>query len=383
MNFKKHKQWSGLLLSIILLFSLFFGGCGNVQTDNYSQNSDKSVVFNTGQAAENNTETDILETADDAAEETITDELNQLELQSQEDASKDTSSEVSAADQVAATSPSVDELPAYEGYEFVEINNNQPYFSDADKQRTDTFEDYSELDDLGRCGVAYANICKDLMPTEPRGKIGMIKPSGWHTVKYNDIIDGNYLYNRCHLIGFQLAGENANPKNLITGTRYLNVVGMLPFENAIDDYVDSTKNHVLYRVTPIFSGDDLVAKGVLMEAYSVEDQGEGIQFCYFVYNIQPGIAIDYASGDSREDASVIAKESSYRINNTNTQQAASENAVQKSNSDSGSSIMVWISATGSKYHSKNNCGRMNPNKATQMTEQEAISQGYGKCSKCW
>ena len=126
----------------------------------------------------------------------------------------------------------------------------------------------------------------------------MVKPSGWHTVKYNDIIDGNYLYNRCHLIGFQLAGENANPKNLITGTRYLNVVGMLPFENAVDDYVDTTGNHVLYRVTPMFSGDELVARGVLMEAYSVEDQGAGIQFCYYVYNIQPGIGIDYQTGDS-------------------------------------------------------------------------------------
>ena len=178
------------------------------------------------------------------------------------------------------------------------INNNVPYFIE-DEITTEVFELYSELDGLGRCGVAYANICKELMPTEPRGEIGMIKPTGWHTVKYNDLIDGNYLYNRCHLIGFQLAGENANEKNLITGTRFLNVEGMLPFENQIANYVKSTDNHVLYRVTPIFDGDNLVASGVLMEAYSVEDDGTGVQFCVYCPNVQPGIVIDYKTGDSK------------------------------------------------------------------------------------
>lgn len=150
---------------------------------------------------------------------------------------------------------------------------------------------------MGRCGVAFANICIDIMPTEERGEIGMIKPSGWHTVKY-DVVDGKYLYNRCHLIGYQLAGENANPKNLITGTRYLNVEGMLPFENEVADYVKESNNHVLYRVTPIFESDNLVASGVQMEAYSVEDNGEGICFNVFCYNVQPGIVIDYATGES-------------------------------------------------------------------------------------
>lgn len=181
---------------------------------------------------------------------------------------------------------------------FVEINQNIPYFTEEEKQCTQAFERYSELDELGRCGVAYANICTELMPTEERGAIGQVKPSGWQLKKY-DCIDGNYLYNRCHLIGYQLAGENANEKNLITGTRYFNVSGMLPFENQVSDYVKETDNHVLYRVTPLYHGDDLVAFGVEMEAYSVEDEGEGICFHVFVYNCQPGIEIDYATGESR------------------------------------------------------------------------------------
>jgi DNA-entry nuclease len=155
-----------------------------------------------------------------------------------------------------------------------------------------------ELDSLGRCGTAYACVGVDIMPTEERGEIGMIKPSGWQTVRYDDLIDGMYLYNRCHLIGYQLAGENANEQNLITGTRYLNVEGMLPFENQVADYVNGTKNHVLYRVTPVFDGDNLLASGVLMEAYSVEDDGKGISFCVFAYNVQPGVNINYANGES-------------------------------------------------------------------------------------
>ena len=174
------------------------------------------------------------------------------------------------------------------------VNNNQPYFTD-DEYTTDVFENYSELDSLGRCGVAYANVCQKLMPTEKRGNIGMVKPTGWHTVKY-DCVDGKHLYNRCHLIGFQLAGENANEKNLVTGTRYLNVDGMLPFENMVADYVKETNHHVLYRVTPIFEGDNLLASGVLMEAASVEDYE--IRFNVYVYNVQPGVNIDYATGDS-------------------------------------------------------------------------------------
>ena len=201
-------------------------------------------------------------------------------------------------------------LPAYDGSSpYTVVNGNIPYFSEEEKT-TEVFETYSELDELGRCGVAYANICIDIMPTEERGEIGSVKPSGWQTIRYNDLIDGNYLYNRCHLIGYQLAGENANVCNLITGTRYLNVEGMLPFENDVADYVESTGNHVLYRVTPVFDGDNLVASGVLMEAWSVEDNGEGICFNVFCYNVQPGIGINYADGSSwvAEDAKDTAVE---------------------------------------------------------------------------
>lgn len=195
-----------------------------------------------------------------------------------------------------------EDIPDYSGNQYVVINNNIPAFTEKD-YTTEAFETYSELDSLGRCGVAYANICKEIMPKdgETRGEIGMIKPSGWQTVRYNGIVDGNYLYNRCHLIGWQLAGENANEKNLITGTRYMNVEGMLPFENLVDDYFEKSENennHVLYRVTPIFEGNNLVASGVQMEAYSVEDNGKGICFNVYVYNIQPGITINYANGES-------------------------------------------------------------------------------------
>lgn len=197
------------------------------------------------------------------------------------------------SDQVEAFN--LDEVPEYSGVPYIEVNANLPYIDISDG--TEVFEDYSELDSLGRCGTAYANICRELMPHEKRGNIGQVKPSGWHTANYHGLIpDGNYLYNRCHLIGYQLAGENANEKNLITGTRYLNVEGMLPFENEVDTYVESTGNHVLYRVTPIFVGDELVARGVLMEARSVED--EGCVFCVYCYNVQPNIVIDYATGDS-------------------------------------------------------------------------------------
>ncbi len=192
----------------------------------------------------------------------------------------------------------LDTIPAFSDYPYVEINGNVPYFEDSELTNK-SFEEYAELDDLGRCGVTTACIGRDIMPTEERGNIGQVKPSGWQTVKY-DFVDGKYLYNRCHLIGFQLTGENANRQNLITGTRYMNNEGMLPFENMVADYVKETDNHVMYRVTPIFKGDELVARGVLMEAKSVEDNGAGIEFCVYVYNNQPGVEIDYLTGKSQK-----------------------------------------------------------------------------------
>lgn len=201
---------------------------------------------------------------------------------------------------------SLEDIPSWDGKTaYVAINNNTPAFSDADKSRLDAFEEYAKLDRLGRCGVAYANICKDLMPTDKREDISSVYPSGWklngksNNNEYDtELVDGGRIYNRCHLIGFQLAGENANKLNLITGTRYLNIEGMLPFENMIDDYVDETNNHVLYRVTPIYNGDELVPRGVQMEAWSVEDNGDGVCFNVYAYNAQPGIEIDYATGEN-------------------------------------------------------------------------------------
>lgn len=263
---------------------------------------------------------------------------------------------------------SLDAIPAYDGKAYVAVNNNEPFFTDSDMTTT-AFENYSDLDSLGRCGVAYANICKDIMPTEERGKIGMIKPSGWHTVKY-DVIKDRYLYNRCHLIGYQLAGENANPKNLITGTRYLNVEGMLPFENLVADYVNNTGNHVLYRVTPMFSGSNLVANGVLIEAKSVEDNGGGILFNVYCYNVQPGVGINYENGDSWLDGTTGSASS-----------GADSSAAENSAADSSNSeTMVHITATGKKYH-RAGCRTLKKSD-TEVTLDEAKSMGLSPCGIC-
>ena len=192
----------------------------------------------------------------------------------------------------------IESIPEYSNEGYVIINNNEPKFEESEKT-TKSFEKYSNLDFLGRCGVAYANISTDTMPTEKRGEIGSIKPSGWQTVKYN-FIEGKYLYNRCHLIGYQLTGENANAKNLITCTRYMNATTMLEFENKVAKYVKKTNNHVLYRVTPIFEKGNLLASGVQMEAYSVEDNGKGIKFNVYVYNVQDKVIIDYRTGKSKK-----------------------------------------------------------------------------------
>lgn len=257
---------------------------------------------------------------------------------------------------------SLEEVPEYSGDPYVVLEDNVPNFEE-EELTTESFEEYSALDELGRCGTAYANISEELMPTEERGTIGQVKPSGWHTVKYNDLIDGNYLYNRCHLIGFQLAGENANKKNLITGTRYLNVTGMLPFENEVADYVKETGNHVLYRVTPVFEGDNLVPDGVQMEAKSVEDDGAGVQFHVFCYNVQPQITINYATGESQ-----VAKEETAQ--------------PQPSNGEAD----YILNKNTHKFHKKD-CGSvqgMKPQnkKEYKGTREELIKQGYEPCGSC-
>lgn len=263
---------------------------------------------------------------------------------------------------------SLEDVPEYTGEPYVVLDDNVPDFKE-EELTTESFEEYSSLDELGRCGTAYANISQELMPTEERGAIGQVKPSGWQTVKYNDLIDGNYLYNRCHLIGFQLAGENANKKNLITGTRYLNVTGMLPFENEVADYVKDTGNHVLYRVTPVFEGDNLVADGVQMEAKSVEDDGEGVQFNVFCYNVQPQITINYATGESVEEDDA---------------QSQKQETVDSSK-DQEKQVYI-INKNTRKFHKKD-CSSvkdMKPKnkKEYKGTKEELIKQGYEPCGSC-
>ena len=265
------KKSTSLFLVILLIFTLLTG-CVNTEP------SEQPINSITSESIENSNQVE---------ESTLPDDSSGSALQQE-------TPSISSFDLAS--------IPEYSGKPYVAVNGNNPYFTESD-YTTVAFENYSQLDSKGRCGVAFANICLDIMPTEERGNIGSVKPSGWHTVKY-EIVDGKYLYNRCHLIGFQLAGENANEQNLITGTRYMNVDGMLPFENMVAAHVKETENHVLYRVTPIYDGNNLLASGVLMEGWSVEDNGEGICFNVFCYNVQPGIKIDYATGDSEaEDGS--------------------------------------------------------------------------------
>lgn len=253
-------------------------------------------------------------------------------------------------------------IPEYDSDPYVVINGNEPFFDETD-YTTEAFEEYSDLDSLGRCGVAYANICKEIMPTEDRQDINSVTPSGWVQNEY-DFVDGGYLYNRCHLIGHQLAGEDANEKNLITGTRYLNIQGMLPFENMVADYVDETDNHVLYRVTPVYDGDNLVASGVLMEGWSVEDSGDGICYNVYCYNVQPGVEIDYATGDNWE----------------------SGDAGDSTSSSNAAETTYILNTSSMKFH-KPSCSSVSDmseeNKETfNGSREELIQEGYEPCGRC-
>lgn len=272
------------------------------------------------------------------------------------------------------------EVTEYAGDAYVVINDNEPFFTKSDLP-TESFEYYSDLDELGRCGIACANIGQDIMPTEKRESIGQVKPSGWQTVKY-DNVDGKYLYNRCHLIGYQLSAENANEKNLITGTRYLNVTGMLPFENMVADYVKETGNHVLYRVNPLYEEEDLLAYGVLMEAWSVEDDGDGICFNVFAYNVQPNIVIDYANGDSYYDENAFAaKESGQTGEDGGYMQEAAEEPKQSVE------VKDYILNTNSKIFHDPYCDSVDrmseKNKQPYSGNREdIIEMGYDPCERC-
>lgn len=282
-----------------------------------------------------------------------------------------------------ASSFSLSDVPAYSGKAYTSVNGNVPYFSAAELA-TQSFETYSDLDSLGRCGVTYACIGKDLMPTEERGSIGMVKPTGWHTVRYDDLVDGKYLYNRCHLIGYQLTGENANTQNLITGTRYLNIEGMLPFENMVADYIQETNNHVLYRVTPIFEGNNLLANGVLMEGYSVEDKGAGVSYCVFAYNVQPGIEIDYATGESKlADGAQQEEQKTATVTPTPSPEPEKQEPV----TGSEASQADYILNTNTKKFHYPTCSSVNDMKEKNKqeffgTRDETIALGYSPCGRC-
>lgn len=338
------KKSTSLFLVILLIFTLLTG-CANTDP------SEQPINSITSESIENSNQVE---------ESTLPDDSSGSDLQ-QEIPS------ISSFDLAS--------IPEYSGKPYVAVNGNNPYFTESD-YTTVAFENYSQLDSKGRCGVAFANICLDIMPTEERGNIGSVKPSGWHTVKY-EIVDGKYLYNRCHLIGFQLAGENANEQNLITGTRYMNVDGMLPFENMVAAYVKETENHVLYRVTPIYDGNNLLASGVLMEGWSVEDNGEGICFNVFCYNVQPGIKIDYATGDSEaEDGSAPYGSS-----------AVVTKPKQETTPQTDTNTTTYIGNKNSKKFHYPYCHSVDQMKETNKkymtcTRDQAISQGYSPCGNC-
>ena len=340
------KRWLSLALVIATLFT--FTAC-DLDTDYEVQRGESSTYFAFASS-----------------------DAEQSAQSEQATAPSQSSSSASTVGGSKAEALKVTEIPAYSGKAWVEINGNTPNFS-ADELTTKAYEHYSGLDSLGRCGVATATCGTEIMPApnEKRGSISTVKPTGWVQAKYSGI-SGGYLWNRCHLIGWQLSAENANKCNLITGTRYMNVEGMLIFENQVADYIKETENHVAYRITPIFEGNNLVCSGVQMEAYSIEDEGEGVCFNVYCYNIQPGITINYATGESSGKATV----SSTAVVSKAESVYAPPVSEQTDNSQ-----MVYVSRTGTKFHSNSRCSNMkNP---LYMTREEAESRGRTPCSKCY
>ena len=353
---RKLKLW---LAGLVLAASIVVSACGNAETTE--------------------TETTVVESTQAQTEETSTEapEPETVEMTAE---SPEVSKETHESSVVTAPAAEFDlsSVPAYSGQAYVPVNNNVPFFTDTEIE-TESFETYSPLDGLGRCGVAYASVGQDLMPTQDRGSIGQVKPTGWHTVKY-DNVDGKYLYNRCHLIGYQLTAENANEENLITGTRYLNIEGMLPFENLVADYVKETGNHVIYRVTPVFEGKNLVASGVLMEGKSVEDNGEGVLFCAYAYNVQPGIFIDYATGDS----TAAGTEQSVAAEQPQTEAATQPETTVQEETPKGETYILNTSTK--KFHrpSCSSVGQMKESTKEDFTgsKDDMIARGYDPCKRC-
>lgn len=370
-----------LIILLLILFTAGIGGQAGKRSQPELDKTNDSVIFEVSSGGH----------AEDSA-------VSKAEKQDQEEESalqeqtKDL--EKSALDTTIQTL-SVDEIPAYSGQAAIEINQNVPGFTESD-YTTEAFEQYSPLDGLGRCGIAYACVGEEIMPTEERGAIGMVKPSGWHTVKY-DFVDGKYLYNRCHLIAYMLSGENANTENLITGTRYMNTEGMLPYENQVADYAHDTGNHVLYRVTPLYEGDNLVASGVEIEASSVEDKGKSLSFHVYCYNVQPGVTIDYATGDSAlaedlatENVQETAQETSVADGKQSSENAVAavqeETSAEQDGGHAKEEQDYVLNKNTKKFHypwcsSADDIKKKNRKDFTG-TREEVISQGYVPCKRC-
>ncbi len=361
-NFLREKVKIKTWLAIVLAIVLFVAGASGSPL---SETPDSSVDFTYPTYLQEATSS--AETTETTVETTAATEPTETMAET-EPATKPTEKPAHVGSGIA-TPVNIKSIPAYSGKAYVTVNNNVPNFS-AKELTKSGYESYSNLDSLGRTRVAVASVGKDTMPAEDeeRGSISSIKPSGWKQAKYSNI-SGGWLYNRCHLIGWQLSAENANRKNLLTGTKYLNIQGMLPFENMVADYIKETDGHVAYRITPIYDGNNLLASGVQMEAYSVDDAGESVCFNVFCYNVQPGVTINYATGASSGPA---AEE---------TKAPTTPSTSQPDDDDSDSGEMVWIPKSGKKYHSNKSCsGMKNP---TKVSKQTAIDRRYEPCKKCY
>ena len=357
-NSKNIKTWMIVVASVVFLFT------GILNSDSYETNYTSDL---------------------DKTSETIESKDKSKNKEKQSDTEKNKKSESKDEEKIEEAISTVkftlSDIPDYSGNTYVVLNNNIPSFTKSEL-KTKGYEIYSSLDNLGRTKTAIASVGKDTMPkdNEKRGSISSIKPSGWVQAQYEHI-SGKYLYNRCHLIGWQLTPENANKKNLITGTKSFNVNGMLPFENMVADYIKETEHHVAYRITPFYKDNNLVCTGVQMEAYSVEDNGQGIQFNVFVYNVEKDVVIDYATGKSYSTYVQTTSTNNGETANNNTSSTTTSSTTSSTSSTTDSGSMVWIPNSGSKYHSRSNCSNMkNP---AQVTKSEAISRGYEPCKKCY
>ncbi len=369
----KNKKSIGIIIAVVFVLLVgIIGGTGNnenaVTTTDYAEDlqgyiEDAPDVENDLRDGEEKFES----SSESSAEKTTASKILGESTQ------KETSATAKVQSNTGNYRVAFESIPAFSGKPYVVINNNVPGLSVNDRTST-YFEKYTPLDSLDRCGVAFACLGRETMPTEERGAIGSVKPSGWKTVKY-DFVDGRYLYNRCHLIGFQLSAENANTRNLITGTRYMNVQGMLPFENMVADYIKETSNHVLYRVTPVFKGTELVCRGVQIEGYSVEDDGDGICFNVYCYNNQPGVLIDYSTGESELEKEVEpTKATTTRKTETTKENTTSESVASDSRK-------VWVTKSGKRYHSNRYCSGMK--EPSNITIDEAQARGYTPCKNCY